>query len=90
MAGQLVHRLIFLMSSPRLEQRTLAHYNTFLEYLFVINLSDCGDISRLNAELNPIRQLLALVGAHHIVHVSRARVKGAGRCRVIFVSCRLA
>jgi hypothetical protein len=29
----------------------------------------------LNAELNPIRHLLALVGAHHIVHVSRIRVK---------------
>ena len=29
----------------------------------------------LNAELNPIRNLLALVGAHHIVHVSRIRVK---------------
>ena len=29
----------------------------------------------LNAELNPIRHLLALVGARHIVHVSRVRVK---------------
>jgi hypothetical protein len=28
----------------------------------------------LNAELNPIRQLLALAGAHHFVHVSRIRV----------------
>jgi hypothetical protein len=27
----------------------------------------------LNAELNPIRDLLALVGARHIVHVSRIR-----------------
>ena len=31
-------------------------------------------LNRLNAELNPIRHLLALVGAHHIVHVSRVRV----------------
>ena len=30
----------------------------------------------LNAELNPIRHLLALVGARHIVHVSRIRVNG--------------
>ena len=30
----------------------------------------------LNAELNPIRHLLALVGARHFVHVSRIRVKG--------------
>jgi hypothetical protein len=32
-------------------------------------------INTLNAELNPIRHLLALVGARHIVHVSRVRVK---------------
>ena len=32
-------------------------------------------INHLNAELNPIRHLLALVGARHIVHVSRIRVK---------------
>ena len=31
------------------------------------------DINPLNAELNPIRHLLALVGARHIVHVSRIR-----------------
>ena len=29
----------------------------------------------LNAELNPICHLLALVGAHHILHVGRIRVK---------------
>jgi hypothetical protein len=28
----------------------------------------------LNPELNPIRHLLALVGARHIVHVRRMRV----------------
>ena len=32
-------------------------------------------INPLNAELNPIRHLLALVGVRHIVHVSRIRVK---------------
>ena len=32
-------------------------------------------INPLNAELNPIRHLLASVGACHIVHVSRIRVK---------------
>jgi hypothetical protein len=30
----------------------------------------------LNAELKPICHLLALLGAHHILHVSRIRVKG--------------
>ena len=29
----------------------------------------------LNADLNPICHLLALLGAHHILHVSRIRVK---------------
>jgi len=30
--------------------------------------------NRLNANLNPICHLLALLGAHHILHVSRVRV----------------
>ena len=29
----------------------------------------------LNAELNPICYLLALLGSHHFLHVSRIRVK---------------
>ena len=32
-------------------------------------------VNPLNAELNPICHLLALFGAHHILHVSRIRVK---------------
>ena len=32
------------------------------------------EINPLNAELNPIRHLLTLVAARHIVHVSRVRV----------------
>jgi hypothetical protein len=32
-------------------------------------------INPLNAKLNPICHLLALIGAHHILHVSRIRVK---------------
>jgi len=32
-------------------------------------------INPLNAELNPICHLLALLGARHILHVSRLRVK---------------
>jgi len=33
------------------------------------------DINPLNAELNPICHLLALLGAHHILHISSIRVK---------------
>jgi hypothetical protein len=32
-------------------------------------------INPLNAELNPISCLLALLGAHHFLHISRIRVK---------------
>ena len=32
-------------------------------------------LNPLNAELNPICHLLALVGVHHFLHVSRIRVK---------------
>jgi len=32
-------------------------------------------LNPLNVELNPICHLLALLGAHHILHVSRIRVK---------------
>ena len=34
-----------------------------------------GQFNPLNAELNPICYLLALLGAHHFLHVSRIRVK---------------
>jgi hypothetical protein len=33
------------------------------------------NINPLNAEFNPIRHLLALAGAHHLVDVSRIRFK---------------
>ena len=46
------------------------------------NLSEGQDINRdwenvnsLNTELNPICYLLALLGVHHFLHVSRIRVK---------------
>ena len=36
---------------------------------------ECCSINPLNAELNPICYLLALLGAHRFLHVSRIRVK---------------
>jgi hypothetical protein len=33
-------------------------------------------LNPLNAKLNTICHLLALLGAHHILHISRIRVKG--------------
>ena len=38
-------------------------------------LEDHIKINPLNPELNPICYLLALLGAHHFLHVSRIRVK---------------
>jgi len=37
-------------------------------------LSTVSGINPLNTELNPICHLLALLGAHHILHVSRVRI----------------
>jgi hypothetical protein len=40
--------------------------------------ADSGNVTTvkpLNVELNPICHLLALLGAHHILHVSGVRVK---------------
>jgi hypothetical protein len=34
-----------------------------------------SNLNSLKAELNPICHLLALLGAHHILHVDRIRVK---------------
>jgi len=34
-----------------------------------------AEFNPLNPELNPICYLLALLGAHHFIHVSRIRVK---------------
>jgi len=38
-------------------------------------LPSIAEVNRLNPELNPICYLLALLGAHHFLHVSRIRVK---------------
>jgi hypothetical protein len=43
------------------------------------------DINPSNAELNPICHLLALLGAHHILHFSRIRVKIGGAYGSFFV-----
>jgi hypothetical protein len=44
--------------------------------LVLYGVATCLDLNTLNAELNPICHLLALLEAHHILHVSRVRVNG--------------
>ena len=39
----------------------------------VVSILTVEDLTPLNAELNPTCHLLALLGAHHILHVSRIR-----------------
>jgi hypothetical protein len=42
---------------------------------FVLGLRNYINLNPSNAELNPTCHLPALLGAHHILHVSRVRVK---------------
>ena len=46
-------------------------------YLCVLSM-EIDVFNPLNAELNPICHLLALLGAHHILHVGRIRVNVSG------------
>ena len=43
--------------------------------MMVVETESRGYFNPLNPELNPICYLLALLGAHHVLHVSRIRVK---------------
>jgi hypothetical protein len=48
---------------------------TSLTGVLLMNFFQCGySFNPLNADLNPIGHLLALLGAHHNLHVSRIRV----------------
>jgi hypothetical protein len=40
-----------------------------------VQANGCNLFNPLNAELNPICHLLALLEAHHFLHISRIRVK---------------
>ena len=51
---------------------TLRTCNTYC--FFMATMVARTPLNLLNAELNPICHLMALLGAHHILHVSRARV----------------
>ena len=50
-------------------------YNKFLGVGVYLEILGEFNFNALNAELNPICYLLALLGAHHFLHVSRIRVK---------------
>jgi hypothetical protein len=51
-------------------------YKTKVWPLLYVPVKRVAYINPLNAELNPICCLLALLGAHHFLHISSMRVKG--------------
>jgi hypothetical protein len=57
---------IFFLATMRLE---LGAWKSCLLLVFL------NVVNPLNTELNPICHLLALLGAHHFLHVRRVRVK---------------
>jgi hypothetical protein len=69
--------------SSRWKLQNLHHWNTVLSNLRNNEHSSTEHIlvafNPLNAEFNPICQLLALLVAHHIVHISRIMVNKASR-----------
>ena len=64
-----------------LQKTRIKLYNT-LALPFLLYGSETWSINPLNAELNPICHLLSLLGAHHILHVSRIRVKARDARRI--------
>ena len=77
-AGQQTFRLLWnaifhcrVRNNARVTLLCMSHtinIHPFISYFLIIN------INPLNAELNPICHLLALLGAHHILHIGRIRV----------------
>jgi len=67
--------MLFFISSYTTAAMELEFKPLFYSLLLRSNNSTINNnINPLNAELNPICQALALLGAHHIFHVSRLRV----------------
>jgi len=58
-------------------KKNSARYHKCTQVFMYSNRYTCQIFNTLNAELNPICHLLALLGAHHILHVSRIRVNKA-------------
>ena len=71
---------MFWFSLQRLSETFLILRRTEPDMIKTVYRSACKvplfllDVNPLNAELNPTCHLLALLGAHHILHVSRIRV----------------
>jgi len=64
----------FWRRSARISRKDKIRNNIIEQKMNVIR-SLLADINPLNAELNPICHLLALLGAHHFLDASRIKVK---------------
>ena len=53
---------------------TVLSFSVMSQNIYCHRLSKYSTFNPLNAELNPICYLLALLGARHFLHVSRIRV----------------
>ena len=67
---------VIIHNTSRQWRKRTANYNCVCIFYCKLNCNMFRLFNPLNAELNPICHLLALLGAHHILHVSRIRVKG--------------
>ena len=80
MGSECVHRALWAWNHPcpqELKELSAAIYHSGLcngEWLRRFGVRHPGCVNPLNAELNPICHFLALLGAHHILHVGRIRV----------------
>jgi len=83
--GYTIPEALCVQSAVRTSGTDIGRYsgNNLLLYTLLISSTNSVSINPLNADLNPICHLLALLGAHHILHVSRIRVKH--RCDIEFV-----
>jgi hypothetical protein len=69
-------------------KQSLLPYTALAEGAFIVNaLVSLGgrNFNPLNAELNPIYHLLALLGAHRILHVSRIMVDNCIHVKINYI-----
>jgi hypothetical protein len=68
--------MMFIQSTLLCDIKSLCELVTVsILYISSLNFQAHDIINPLNTELNPICHLLALLGTHHILHISRIRVK---------------
>jgi len=75
--GKVHHIAIFCVKQLQFAQRLFHNreYSAFCFDFIYFRLAKFLNINPLSPELNPICYLLALLGAHHFLHVSRIRVR---------------